>query len=133
MTLGDIAGILVDKGEVEQALILHQERIQVFESLGDLSEKAQTLWGIAQIEIEKQDWQNAFSHLEESYQINLNLGRLDGIAWVGIDLGQLLCMADQVERGLAILNRSLEGFQKLQRADYVQQVQQLIAHISPPT
>jgi lipopolysaccharide biosynthesis regulator YciM len=35
VTLGDIARILVSKGEVDEALRMHQEMLTVFERLGD--------------------------------------------------------------------------------------------------
>ena len=40
IALGDIARIKVSKGEVDEALKLHQERIQVFDKLGDLDGRA---------------------------------------------------------------------------------------------
>ena len=127
--LGDIARIQVAKGQVEEAMKLHQERLGIFEQLGDLSEKAQTLWSMSQIEIKQQQWKMAFEHLAESYQINQTLGRLDGICWVGLDLGQMLCAAGQQEEGLKILQRSLDGFKTLGQEQYVQHVQAIIDQI----
>ena len=35
MTLGDIAQLQAAKGEVDAALLLHQEQLAIFEGLGD--------------------------------------------------------------------------------------------------
>jgi tetratricopeptide (TPR) repeat protein len=134
VTLGDIARIRAAKGEVDAALQLHQERLGIFEALGDLDGKANTLWSIAQIEIQQEKWQEAFNHFSESYAINLKLGRLDGICMVGLDLGQLLCMAGNRDEGLKILTRSRDGFTKLGQTQMAQQTQALMEQISklPP-
>ena len=60
----------------------------------------------------------------------LKLGRLDGICWVGIDLGKLLCSAGNTETGLEILERSRSGFLKLGQEHMAQQTQQLMEMIS---
>jgi tetratricopeptide (TPR) repeat protein len=126
VTLGDIARIRAAKGEVDAALALHQERLGIFEGLGDKDGEANALWSIAKIELEKQTWQAAFEHLEASYAINLQLGRLDGICIVGLDLGQFLCATGQREEGLAKLQRSLVGFQKLGWAQQIAQTEAML-------
>ena len=54
------------------------------------------------------------------------LGRLDGIAMVGLTFGQLVCAAGEVETGLQILERSRAGFEKLRQPDMVQQTEKVI-------
>ncbi len=49
IVLGDIARIKVSKGEVDEALKLHQEMLTVFQALGDQRERAVTLGDIARI------------------------------------------------------------------------------------
>lgn len=58
MTLGDIARLRADKGEVDAALGLHLERLAIFERLGDQDGSANTLWSIAQIKIAQEQWQD---------------------------------------------------------------------------
>jgi tetratricopeptide (TPR) repeat protein len=129
VVLGDIARIRADKGEVDAAAASWQEVIGIAGSLGDPDVKANALWSIAQIEVQQQKWQDAYDHLSESYAINLKLGRLDGICFVGLSLGQLLCMAGQREQGLAILTRSRDGFFKLGQARLGQEVEALIQQL----
>jgi len=126
IVLGDIARIRVSKGEVEAALKLHEERLRVFEELGDLDSKAATLWDIAQVALKQQSYQKAFDYLSESYRLNLKIGRLDGICFVGMDLGMLLCQAGQREQGLEILTRSRDGFIKLGQQAMASRVEEMI-------
>jgi TolB-like protein len=133
-TLGDIAQILGDKGQVGEALKLHQERLGIYEQLEDAAGRANALWSIANIEIQHQSFQAAFDHLVESYQIFVQLERLDGICVVGLDLGCLLADAGQTEQAVPILTRSCEGFKQRGQLQMAQQVQQLIDQIqSPPS
>ena len=57
------------------------------------------------------------------------IGRLEGIAAIGVAFGQILAASGQKEQGLAVLRTSLEGFRKLGRHDTAQGVEQLIAKI----
>jgi len=129
VTLGDIARLLYDKGEVDQALKLHQEQLAIAEALGDLDGVANTLWSIAQIELHEQHFQQAFERLADSYAIILKLGRLDGICYVGLDFGRLLWAAGRREEGLAVLERSRDGFAKLGRSENTRYVQSIISEI----
>ena len=126
VTLGDIAGILTSKGEIEQALALHQERLKVNEELGDQDGIANVSWSIAQIEVQQEKYQEAFEHYAQSYNILLKLGRLDGICVVGTEFGILLCRVQQFDEGLAMLNRSRDGFIKLKQQQNVEYVEQAI-------
>jgi|GEM_PF-959948 len=126
ISLGDIADIRAAKGELDPALKLHEERLVIFEALGDLEGKAQTLWSVAKIEMQQQHWQAAYDKLAESYALNLQLGRLEGICFVGLDLGQLLHAAGQRKEGLEILERSLAGFQQMGWHQQVQDTQKIL-------
>ena len=129
ITLGDIARLLSAKGEVDQALKLHQEKLAIVEALGDLDGVANTHWSIAQIELQEQHFQQAFERLADSYAINFKLGRLDGICRVGLDFGRLLCAAGRREEGLAVLERSRDGFAQLGQSEHARYVQSIIKEI----
>ncbi|MCA9707373.1 MAG: CHAT domain-containing protein [Myxococcales bacterium] len=125
--LGDIARILVSKGEVDKALSLHHERLELFEGLGDKDGRGHTLWSLGQLAVRSQDWQRAFECFDEAYRINLELQRLEGIVFVGLDLGQLLVAAGQRSSGFEILERSRQGLLRLGRTALAEQVAGLIA------
>lgn len=126
VTLGDIARIRADKGEVDAALALHQEMLAIFEALGDVDGIANTLWSVARIALQREQWQAAYDHLARSYAILLQLGRLDGICVVGLDLGRLLAAAGHADEARPILERSRDGFLKLGWVDWARQAQQVL-------
>ena len=126
VTLRDIAHIMVSKGEVDEALKLHQERLRINDKLGSLDGRANSFWAMAQIELKQESYQEAFDHLSESYNLNIKLGRLDGICFVGKTLGMLLCQANQKEQGLEILTRSRDGFKRLGQEHMARQVEDIM-------
>jgi hypothetical protein len=75
ITLGDIARVLAAKGDVDQALKLHQENLAIAEALGDLDGIAKLSGPSPQIEMRQQHFKQAFEHLAVSYDINLKVGR----------------------------------------------------------
>jgi len=127
--LGEIAKIRLNKGEVDEALKLHKERPQVFDELGDIDSKAATLWDLAQIEVKRKSVQTASDYLTESYGLFLKLDRLDGICFVGLLLGPLLCGDGNTEEGLNILQRSRDGFRKLGWKELAAQAEALIEKV----
>ena len=129
MTLGDIARLRAQQGEVEEALRLHQERLAVNTHLGDLYEQAATMWDIAQIELGRGNVREAVPLIVEAYQLCDRLNRLEGICVIGMTLGQLLIANDRRDEGLAVLRRSEEGFRSMQRYSEADSVATLISRL----
>jgi len=136
VTLGDIARILTNKGEVEQALALHQEELKTYEELGDQDGIASANFDLGQIYLAKaiQDrdgpaFAQAFSMLEISYTIFRRIGRLDGIGAVGVVFGQALALAGQTDNARVVLARSRDGYRQLEQPDMADQVDQLLQAI----
>ena len=117
------------KGEVDQALTPHQESLAIYEALGDPDSIAHALWSVAKIELSQQQVEQAFEHLAASYDINLKLGRLDAICYVGLYFGQLFCAIGDPEKGLAVLKRSRDGFVKLGRPENARFVESIMDEI----
>ncbi len=114
VTMGQIADIMVSRGDLDGALRIRQEeQLPVYEKIGDIDSKAHTLWSISRIEIRKKLLKQALDHLIESYHMNLQLGRLDGISLVGLDLGLILDSLGEKEKAKKILENAGAGFLKL--------------------
>ncbi|WP_265296472.1 tetratricopeptide repeat protein [Streptomyces sp. SHP 1-2] len=90
ITWGQIANILEQRGEVEEAVEMQLKRLEVNEQLSDIDGIAAASWDLARIDLSRQDRQAAEPRLVRSFQLFVNLQRADGIAVVGIRLGQVL-------------------------------------------
>jgi tetratricopeptide (TPR) repeat protein len=137
VTLGDIARIKTAKGEVNEALALHEERLQTHEALGDRDGIANAGYDIGQVQLfralEKGDGdvlRTAVEALVRSYTINLEIGRLDGICYVGSVLGRVLAMVGQEDEAREVLQRSIDGFRKLGATSPLREVEGLLAELN---
>ena len=75
------------------------ERLEANQQLGDLDGIAAASWDLARIDLAREDYESAFPRLAESFRIFGDLQRPDGLAAVGLSLGQLLMAAGQRRRG----------------------------------
>ena len=69
MTLEDIASIYKDKGDVDEALKLHKEVLEVFEQLGDRRSRPLTLGEIARFYKDKGDVDVALKFHKEVLEV----------------------------------------------------------------
>jgi hypothetical protein len=105
---------------------LQNKRLEVNKQLGDLDGIAAASWDLARIDLARQDYQSAFPRLAESFQIMGRLQRPDGIAPVGIALGQLLMAAGQFDQARDVLSDSLAAATKIGWTAGVQQINDLL-------
>jgi hypothetical protein len=64
------------------------------------------------------------------YMLLEGLGRADGLAVVGVTLGQLPIVGRHPEGGLVVLRRSVEMYTRLGQTKEAQQVEELIRNIT---
>ena len=129
LTWGRIADIAYQRGELDEAAQLRDRQLEASKQLGDLDAVANADWALAQIDLTRQDYQAALPRLIESFQIIGHLQRPDGIAAVGVLLGQLLLAVGQAEEGRQVLEISLAAATKIGWTDAIQQITELL---NPP-
>ena len=141
VTMGRIADILQARGALDEALrIRREEQLPVYERLGDVRERAVALQKIASGLIEGGGLQQGriqeiFDALAEAFSIAKQLGLPDGIAFVGIQLAQVMAIGEKRDDALAVLDEVEAAFGTLGHAEGVEQARQLRAHIrnmAPP-
>ena len=129
ITQGQIADILQARDQLDEALALQGQRLETHKQLQDPKGIAATLWAMAQIELQQGKIQDAADKIPEAYAIFDKLGRLDGIAAIGVTYGQLLIGAGLRDEGFAVLRRSADGFRQLGREQDAARVEALIEEI----
>ncbi|WP_459873738.1 hypothetical protein, partial [Endothiovibrio diazotrophicus] len=108
-----IADILQARGQLDDALRINEERLPVFEHLGDPIGKAHVFYSMAQIELDRKQYPEATSHLAEAFQLVSQVGYLDGVVGVGLLLGQLLCAGGMRKEGHHVLIQVRDGKHKM--------------------
>jgi tetratricopeptide (TPR) repeat protein len=113
VTMGKIADILVSRGDLEGARALRAESLDAFRRLGVAEGIANSLWGLAQIDLAQEKLDEAAPRVIEAYGIVSHLGRADAIAVIGLLHGQILTAFQMRTEALTVLRRSAEMFRKL--------------------
>src|ERR1019366_1833661 len=129
VTWGQIADIAEQRGDYDEAAELQGKRLELCKKLGELDGIASTDWGLAQIDLAREDHQAAFPRLVESFQILGHRQRPDGIAVVGLALGELLLAAGQADQARQVLGDSLAAATKIGWTDAIQRISELL---NPP-
>ncbi|WP_203832878.1 tetratricopeptide repeat protein, partial [Actinoplanes lobatus] len=113
ITWGNIADILYERGDFDEAAALHTKRLRVCEQLGDLEGVAAAKWGLAQIDLARENYEDALPRIMESFLSLCHLQKHDGIAVVGSVLGQLLLATGDHEQARSVLEDSLAAAEKI--------------------
>ncbi len=80
---GKIADILYQRGELDQALKLAEEALNLARRLGDLNSVGSAQWRLARWALTEQDIDTALPLLIDTHQINIKLQRHDAIKTTG--------------------------------------------------
>jgi hypothetical protein len=131
MTIGEVALLRAQGGDVPGALKLHEEKLQLGRQLGDIDLIASAQYDLAMLDLNQERPTEALERLAESWDINLRFGRADGVAVVGQLYGQLLAAADR-SRALEVLRTSREAFRLLKRTAKVNELDELIQRLERP-
>ena len=105
---------------------MQHRRLEANKQLGDLDGIAGASWDLARIDLAREDYQSALPRLIESFQINGRLQRPDGIATVGMALGQLLMAAGHADLARQVLGDTLAAATKIGWTDQIQQINELL-------
>ena len=129
LTMGSIADILTEKGDLAAARVLQAKRLEIYRGLSDAAEIAPALWNLALLDVAEEKLDEARPHLTEAYDIEMTLGRAEGIAAIGMMLAQLLG-AEETARAGEMLRRSAEMFRKLGSEQEAQEADDLLRELN---
>lgn len=129
---GGIADILQARGQLDEALALHEGRLSVFEQMGDIEGIAHVRFSTARIRLQRGDHQSGglqqvYEDLSESFAILKKLGGPDGIGAVGLLLARVLTMGGQADAARQVLDEAEAAFETLGHAGGVEQIRALRA------
>jgi tetratricopeptide (TPR) repeat protein len=126
-TLGDIARILVSKGEVDEALRLHEEELAVHRRLNDADGIANAQWDLAQLDLNRHDLLSALKRLDEAWSILSRIDRVEGLAVVGSTYGEVMAMQGQHDQARKVLAVAIQCWRKLGRINEAIRVEAILA------
>lgn len=113
VTLGDVARLRAQAGDVLGALALHEERLEIFEQLGVVRERAMTLGDVAHFRARSGDVSGALALYEEIFGIIEQLGDVQGRAVMLGHVAFLRAQSGDISGALALHEERLEIFEQL--------------------
>ena len=115
--LHNTAVVLVKQGQVEQAIALYQQSIDIEERIGDVQGKAATLHQMAGIYAQQGQVDQAIALYQQSLEIQESIGNVQGKAATLAMMGQLLANNGDFPTAITYFQESLTILQHLKSPD----------------
>ncbi|MBD2125173.1 tetratricopeptide repeat protein [Microcoleus sp. ZQ-A2] len=122
------AYIEAEEGQIEDAIILYKQAVELFERVDDIQSKATTLHNLAVLHTAQGEFEEAIVLYQQSLVLKEGIDNVPGKAATLAMLGQLLAVQGDSDTALDYLQQSLEIFQRLQSPD-AETVRQAIARV----
>jgi tetratricopeptide (TPR) repeat protein len=107
-------GILsANQGEIDQAIALYQQSIEIEEKIGDVQGKANTLHQLAGIYANQGEINQAIALFQQSLEINEKTGNVQGKAATLHQLAILYSNQGEIDQAIALYQQSLELKEKI--------------------
>ncbi len=113
VTLGDIARLKAQGGDVAGALALHQEEMAVYEQLGDVRSRAVTLYDLANLHLMQEKYAEAERLYRESLEISRHIQDIEGTSASLVRLGELALGRGRRDEAVSLLQEARRGFEQL--------------------
>jgi tetratricopeptide (TPR) repeat protein len=126
-----IADVAFQRGHYDEAARLQRKVLDATRQLADLDGIAAATWDLARIDLARGDDHAAIAPMMESFTINRHLQRPDGMAIVGMSLGELLLEAGQADRARPVLAESLAAATMIGWTDVARQISALLESAPP--
>ncbi len=107
-TLSNMAGVVAQQGDIERALQLWQESLEILERIGDVQGKAATLNNMALVVAQQGDIERALQLWQEDLEISERIGDVQGKAATLSNMAGVVAQQGDIERALQLWQESLE-------------------------
>ncbi|MDZ8186019.1 MAG: tetratricopeptide repeat protein [Nostoc sp. ChiSLP02] len=97
-----------DKGEMDEAIALYDQSLELWERIGDVQGKAATLQELGRIYANKGEVDEAIALYDQSLELWERIGDVQGKAATLHNLGYIYANKGEVDQAIALYNQSLE-------------------------
>jgi tetratricopeptide (TPR) repeat protein len=111
--LHELAIVERNLGEIEKAITLEQQAMEIFEHIGDIKMKAATLHELAGIYANQGDVEKAIAFYQQSLELKEKIGNVQGKAATLHQLAGIYEDQGDVEKAIAFYQQSLEVTEKI--------------------
>ncbi len=111
--LHELAIVERNLGEIEKAITLEQQAMEIFERIGDIKMKAATLHQLGIIYADQGEVERAIAFYQQSLELQEKIGNLQGTTATLHQLAGIYANQGDVERAIAFYQQSLELQEKI--------------------
>jgi tetratricopeptide (TPR) repeat protein len=123
----ELAQICMARGELDRAMELYEESVQLTEQIGNLEGKAASLSGLADVHMAREDWEAAEEKLVDALNLAVDLNWPEAVASNTVKLGQVAQARGDRETALERYREGLAIFEQLDMLQDAAGVEELIA------
>ncbi len=109
----ELANVCVTRGDLDRALGLYQESLQLLEQIGDIRGKAASLHQMAQVYVTRGNLEGALGLYQESLQLNEQIGDIQGKAASLSMMAQVYVTRGDLDRALGLYQESLQLLEQI--------------------
>jgi tetratricopeptide (TPR) repeat protein/DNA replication protein DnaC len=106
--LHNMAGLIAQRGDVEGAIALYQQSLEIKERINDVKGKAATLHSMAGLIAQRGDIDGAIALYQQSLEITEQINHVKGKAANLHSMAGLIAQSGDIDRAIALYQQSLE-------------------------
>ncbi|WP_248277324.1 tetratricopeptide repeat protein [Brasilonema octagenarum] len=111
--LNNMAELIVQQGDIERALCLWQQDLEISERIGDVKGKATTLRNIAKVIAQQGDIERALCLWQQSLEIYECIGDIEGKAITLNNMAGIIAQQGNIEQALSLWQSCLEIYERI--------------------
>ncbi|ARV60108.1 NB-ARC domain-containing protein [Nostocales cyanobacterium HT-58-2] len=108
VTLNNMAGVIAQQGDIETAIALWQQSLEIKERIGDVGGKAVTLGNMAGVIAQQGDIETAIALWQQSLELYEPIGDVGGKATTLNNMALVIAQQGDIERAIALWQQDLE-------------------------
>jgi tetratricopeptide (TPR) repeat protein len=106
--LSNRARVIAQQGDIERAIALWEQYLEILERIGDVSGKATIVNNIAQVVAQQGDIERAIALWQQSLELYERIGDVGGKATTLNNMAQIIAQQGDITRAIALWQQSLE-------------------------
>jgi tetratricopeptide (TPR) repeat protein len=112
-TLGNMADVIAQQGDIEGAIALWEQDLEILERIGDVCGKDTTLNNMARVIAQQGDIEEAIALWLQSLEISERIGDVGGKATTLNNMADVIAQQGDIEGAIALWQQSLEILERI--------------------
>ncbi|BAY47111.1 TPR repeat-containing protein [Scytonema sp. HK-05] len=112
-TLNNMTQVIAQQGDIERAIALWEQSLEISERIGDVGGKAATLNNMADVIAQQGDIERAIALWEQSLEILERIGDVGGKGAILGNMAKVIAQQGDIQRAIALWEQSLEILERI--------------------